>query len=174
MSEEATNPASSPHHNDAALLEIPQRFAFHACGACGINFAMPAELYLRRVADAGRIYCPACGNLIELSATTPAKLDALERAAELLAKLRQAEHDNERLKNALARVPRSSAPPVSDEELERRLRHLVNRARHTEYGKVVCRFCEMTSARDSTLKIHLKQKHSQEVAEMPPEFFDQP
>jgi hypothetical protein len=72
----------------------------------------------------------------------------------------------------LFRVSRPSALP--DLELEKRLRYLVNRARHTDYGKVICPFCEGVSASDSTLKIHLKRNHRQEAASAPADFFDQP
>jgi hypothetical protein len=171
MNETPDNAAATDGVFAPAFIEIPTRLHLRECPDCGITFGLPLDLYLKRLAVKAAIYCPA-GHLIELADDDAKPQNFLEEMAHMLAQLRQATVDADQLRNTLARVPRLAAAPPSEEEMQRRIKYLVNRAHHTIYGKNVCRFCEKVGANDASLRQHLKRDHLEEIAQLPPIFFD--
>jgi hypothetical protein len=156
-----------------AFIEAPTRYRLVTCPTCAAVFAVPMDVYLQRLADPkkrGVVHC-FDGHPVPLVNTIVEKTDALAAAAAMVVELRQARYDADRLRAILATVPRLPSKPPTPAEIERRIRHVVNRARNTDFGKVVCRFCELASRTASSLKAHVKAVHLKEITEGGPEEF---
>jgi hypothetical protein len=68
------------------------------------------------------------------------------------------------------KVPQGYAvTPLGAEEIDRRYRHVANRARRDLRGRLVCRFCERMFAHPRSLRAHLARKHQDAIAGGTPE-----
>jgi hypothetical protein len=159
--------------NASNHIDVLNRLRVVGCPTCAILFALPLEIYLRRMTEKGNIFCPN-GHVALLTpeSETPEELAILQ--VEMVAEIRQLKHDADQLRNTLGRMPHAPEGPISDEELERRIKYLVNRAKTTAYGRLACRFCESVSKHGPGLKRHLKRLHRDEIAAISSEYFDEP
>lgn len=144
------------------------------CPDCGVPFALPAALYLRRLDERGHVYCPA-GHLIELRPDDlKAKGEATLYGMMLIGQLREARMRIAELRRELQRRPApAEGGPITPEELKRRVSILANRLEGAEYGRKLCSFCgSKMKGNDTNVRRHLKQKHAAEIAAMEPAAFD--
>ena len=90
---------------------------------------------------------------------------------QLLADLRQRTHERDQLANVLATRPPAAQGEITADELLRRLKYVVNRARHGDWGGPICSLCESRYKNDSSLQKHLKRDHLDDLRTLPPEYF---
>jgi ribosomal protein S27E len=169
MTDTETN---SPTHIDAV-----NRLRLDSCPSCGIVFALPTELFSRRVASRENIFCPGCAHKIALAPGGLGSVDALVMNAQLVTDLRQRTHERDQFANLLAQMPPRPQGEITEEELLRRIRYVMNRAKIAEavegrgYGRLVCMFCEGLYRTRASLQAHLKRDHLDSLRTLAPEFF---
>ncbi len=155
-----------------AYVELPEPLRVEVCPDCGLTFFVRLDWHAAQAERRAVVYCPA-GHMIDLAKPVP--FDPTRATVrELLARLRAAETDNQRLRNALDRVPRLASRPPDAAELERRFKWLANHAHRTAYGQGACHFCGKQFKDQTSGVRHLKAYHVGETAALPVEHFDAP
>ena len=151
-------------------IELADRLYITACPECGVAFALPVLLHMRRVQDRGMIHCPN-GHANALRPLPELTADFAILHAHALGELQGL-----RLRNALVELEKlrpaaGEVPPPTKEEIVRRCHILGERGEATDYGRRLCRFCGKPSSR---LQRHLREAHFQEVADLPASLFELP
>ena len=153
-------------------IELADRLYITACPECGVAFALPVLLHMRRVQDRGMIHCPnGHANTLRPALATTADFallhaQALSELFGLRRRMRIALVELDKLRPAAGEVP-----PPTKEEIVRRCHILGERGEATDYGRRLCRFCGKPSSR---LQRHLREAHFQEVADLPASLFELP
>jgi hypothetical protein len=180
MSELPTNPASEPTPAEQSpASDIPnfqQSFTtvqtplrFETCLVCGVVFGLAMDVFLKRVAERGTIYC-FNGHPLPAKDLKPDPGDMLQASIRLLNELRKSQSETNRLRELLAQYPPLAPRAVDEKELKRRLLWLWNHARLLDYGRRECRFCSRARQGRGLIN-HFKEEHQKEVIDLPREFF---
>ncbi|MEA2707999.1 MAG: hypothetical protein QOF78_600 [Phycisphaerales bacterium] len=149
-----------------SLIDVAATLRLLSCPVCGVTFAMPAELYLRRAADGGHIICPN-GDTIIVAPDAPAELHLLN--AFLLGELQAARFALDHATKK-TNVAAHDAAEIRRREVRRRASNL---ALHSQRdGRY--RICDVCQARIyfNTIDNHYEKQHADELLAMPAEQFE--
>lgn len=152
-------------------FDVAARMRVTCCQVCGVQFGLPAMLYLHRANEGGAIHCPSGHvNTLRPEDERPGTLLLLHTAA--LAEVMQLRHELQRATIRLAALePLAQSPAMDDAEVQRRCRVLVARSEpagdgHPMFGKKLCRWCGKPKA-PNVLRRHYLRDHQEDVRMLP-------